>query len=127
MAMGTAPRTPLVSQRRQGFAIVSAAAPWFIPLLAVAALSSSSMAAAAAGSPEVVELTLLANAREKGAGIRLTISLHSFRWFVVGSIRGWFLIAYVFTLQFAWTVAHLVTTSREASAPENTAGSSILR
>jgi len=65
--MGTAPRTPLVSQRRQGFAIVSAAAPWFIPLLAVAALSSSSVAAAAAGSPEVVELTLLANAREKGA------------------------------------------------------------
>jgi hypothetical protein len=35
-------------------------------LLAVAAMPSSSVAAAA-GSPEVVELTLLANAREKGA------------------------------------------------------------
>ncbi|RLN04210.1 pectin acetylesterase 5-like [Panicum miliaceum] len=67
MAMGTARRMPLVSRRRQGFAVVSAAAPRLIVmLLAVAAMASSSVAAAA-GSPEVVELTLLANAREKGA------------------------------------------------------------
>ncbi|KAG2602501.1 hypothetical protein PVAP13_5KG693366 [Panicum virgatum] len=97
MAMATTPRTPLLSQHRSGFAVVSAAAPRLIAvLLAVAALSSSS-SAAAAGSPEVVELTLLANAREKGA-----VCLD-------GSPPGY----------------HL--RSREASAPENTAGSSILR
>nr|CAB3475072.1 unnamed protein product [Digitaria exilis] len=66
---------------------VSAAAPWFVLLLAVAAMSFSVPVAEAA---ELVELTLLANAREKGA-------------------------------------ARPATISREASAPENTAGSSILR
>nr|CAB3479093.1 unnamed protein product [Digitaria exilis] len=66
---------------------VSAAAPWLVLLLAVAALSFSVPVAEAA---ELVELTLLANAREKGA-------------------------------------ARPATISREALAPENTAGSSILR
>ncbi|CAO2196637.1 unnamed protein product [Urochloa humidicola] len=65
MAVATA---LLVPQRRPHFAIsVSAAAPWLIMLLAVAALSPSSPVVVAAGSPELVELILLKNAREKGA------------------------------------------------------------
>ncbi|CAL4953293.1 unnamed protein product [Urochloa decumbens] len=68
MAMATALLSPLVTQRRPGYA-VSAAAPWLVTLLAVAAFSCSSPVAAA--SPELVELTLLANAREKGAGMSL--------------------------------------------------------
>ncbi|XP_022682149.1 pectin acetylesterase 5 isoform X2 [Setaria italica] len=67
MAMATALRSsPLVPQHRPRFP-VSAVAPWLVMLLALAALSCSSPVAVAAGSPEVVELTLLANAQEKGA------------------------------------------------------------
>jgi hypothetical protein len=75
MAMATALRSsPLVPQRRPRFPVsAAAAAPWFIMLLAVAAVSCSSPVAVAAASPELVELTLLANAREKGAGIQLTM------------------------------------------------------
>ncbi|XP_062207738.1 pectin acetylesterase 5-like [Phragmites australis] len=62
--MATALPSPLVLQRRPGLA-VAAVAP-LLMLLAVAALSFLSVAVAA-GSPELVELTLLAGAREKGA------------------------------------------------------------
>ncbi|KAL6840056.1 hypothetical protein ACP4OV_029866 [Aristida adscensionis] len=60
--MATVPRSPLV--HRPDLA-VAAAAPLFL-LLAVATFSMSP-AAVAAGSPELVELTLVAGAREKGA------------------------------------------------------------
>jgi len=69
-----------------------AAAPRLITmtLLAVSALLSRPAAA------ELVELTLLANAREKGAGIQLTFfnSLRSFCTSVCPGAASWILIAY---------------------------------
>jgi hypothetical protein len=57
---------PLLPQQRRSLA-VAAAAPLLL-LLAVATFSCSPVAGTVS-SPELVELTLLAGAREKGAGI----------------------------------------------------------
>lgn len=71
-AMATELLSPILARRGQSFA-VAAAAPFVLLLLAVVTFSCSPVAAAS--SPEIVELTLLAGAREKGAGIYLVASL----------------------------------------------------
>ncbi|KAF8664085.1 hypothetical protein HU200_054996 [Digitaria exilis] len=66
MAMATELLSPVLPRRRQprSFAIAAAAAPMLM-LLAVVTFFCSLVAAAS--SPEIIELTLLAGAREKGA------------------------------------------------------------
>jgi len=63
--MATELLSPLLPQRRRGLSIAAAALP--LLLLLVVTFSCSPVAARA---PELIELTLLAGAREKGAGIR---------------------------------------------------------
>jgi hypothetical protein len=62
-------QSPLLPQRRRGIAVV-VATPLLALLLAVVVFSRSPVAApVSVSSPELVNLTLLAGAREKGAGI----------------------------------------------------------
>ena len=67
--MATELLSPLLPQGRRGLAVV-VAAPLLALLLAVVIFSRSPVAAPVSmTSPELVDLTLLAGAREKGAGI----------------------------------------------------------
>ena len=65
--MATELLSPLFPQRQRGLAVV-VAAPLLALLLAVVGFSRSPVAAPIMSSPELVDLTLLAGAREKGAG-----------------------------------------------------------
>jgi hypothetical protein len=107
-----------------GFA---AAAPRLIKmtLLAVSALLSRSSVPTAAS--ELVELTLLANAREKGAGIRLTLLAFVCTSVCPGAASWLRMLAPFCSLQSAWMAARRPTNSGEASALDHEAGSSILR
>jgi hypothetical protein len=65
--MATELLSPLLPQGRRGLAVV-VAVPLLALLLAVVVFSRSPVAAPVMSSPELVDLTLLAGAREKGAG-----------------------------------------------------------
>lgn len=74
MDMAAELRSPLLPpQRRRGLALAAAAAaPLLAFLLAVVVFSRSLLTVS---SPEPVDLTLVAGAREKGAGTRLVPKL----------------------------------------------------
>jgi hypothetical protein len=70
MTMATEHMSPLVVRKNNRPAGHTAAAPLFVLLaLLLAAFSGSPVAVAVDSSPELVELTLVAGAEEKGAGI----------------------------------------------------------
>jgi O-palmitoleoyl-L-serine hydrolase len=60
----------VVRNRRPAGHPVAVAAPLFVLLALLAAFSGSPVAAAEDSSPVLIELTLVAGAQEKGAGIR---------------------------------------------------------
>ena len=73
--MATELLSPLLPQRRRGLSVAAAA-----PLLLLLAVVTFSCSPVAPRAPELVELTLLAGAREKGAGIRSPPSLFNRRY-----------------------------------------------
>jgi hypothetical protein len=75
--MATELLSPLLPQRRWGLA-VAAAAPLLALLLVVVAVFSRSRLTVS--SPERVDLTLVAGAREKGAGWYSSQTVASFRF-----------------------------------------------
>jgi hypothetical protein len=75
--MATELLSPLLPQRRRGLA-VAAAAPLLALLLVVVAVFSRSRLTVS--SPERVDLTLVAGAREKGAGWYSSQTVASFRF-----------------------------------------------
>jgi hypothetical protein len=77
--MATELLSPLLPQRRWGLA-VAAAAPLLALLLVVVAVFSRSRSRLTVSSPERVDLTLVAGAREKGAGWYSSQTVASFRF-----------------------------------------------
>jgi hypothetical protein len=118
--------SPFRQHRPTGWVTFTAATP--LLALQLALLAALVMATDPSPSPELVELTLLTGAREKGAGSYGAIYLASLLCFLPLFV-GLFTHTYVYmhALQCAWMEARRATTCREASAPDPTAGSSIFR